>query len=605
MRPLLILVSIVLFSISLTAQHFQWHAAGGYEGVANSYDGASDIAKDGLGRFHLFDYASGTQVCQGVKVTAHSDRGNYSTFLYTLDGNGTLLRAMAVGDDFRALAIEAGDDGSVYMLGRSPKGKLIVGNDTVTLRSHSNYLIKLSPSGSLVWNKLVFLASGGSESMLLLHNNKLYAQSGAVSVDQIDTSGATLRTLTASYYKSQTAILQLVFRGAQAFANGDVAFAAMSYGNVAFGADTLKTRNNTFLNLPLLMIRAGEDMSVKWYRYPLEGLRNADIKTIPFVIDRNDDIYFGLEVSDTCIVGPDTLANKGSTWSGAVAKLDGQGNGVWGRMWTQGVLPWSVALRPNGTGVAMVGRVGATTKIGPFTLVGSFGKALYTLLSADGNVDYATIAITGNYGTSAQTIVADTNGTYLIGGLLNGGDGVPVYSCVNGEKIPGFFLGRISEAPDSVPQPTVQQVGDSLIASPAFTGEIQWFLNGEPIIGATSRSIRILTNGAYTVRYAYSTGCIGTATSSVTNITTSSVSELKGAGTIRLSPHPVVDHLTIDRGDTDASIAEIIDINGQIVGTQHLDAEHTVIDVPHLAPGAYQLRLRSASSVRTMMFVKW
>jgi hypothetical protein len=605
MRPIVFLLSIVLVSASLTAQRFQWHAAGGYEGVVNSYEGASDIAKDGLGRYHLFDYASGTQVCQGVKVTAHSDKGNYSTFLYSFDADGKLVRAMVVGDDFRALAIEGGNDGSVYMLGRSPKGKLIVGADTVTLRSHSNYLIKISPAGTLVWNKLVFAASGGSESMLLLHNNKLYVQSGAVSVDQIDTSGATLATITASYYKSQTAVQQLIFRGAQAFSNGDLLFAAMSYGNAAFGADTLKTRNNTFLNLPLLMIRAGNDMSVKWYRYPIEGLRNADVKTIPFVIDQQDDIYLGLEISDSCVIGQDTLVNKGSTWSGAVAKLDGQGNGVWGRMWTQGVLPWSVAARPNGTGVAMVGRVGGPTTIGPYTLLGTFGKALYTLLSSDGNVDYATIAITGNYGTSAQAILADTNGTYLLGGLLNGGDGIPIYSCVNGEKIPGFFLGRISEAPDSVPQPTVQQVGDSLMASPAFAGDIQWFLNGEPIVGATSHAIRILTNGAYTVRYSYATGCVGTATSSVTNITTSSNSELKGACTIQLSPHPVSDRLTIDHCGVAVAMIEVVDLNGQVADSRTVVGDVTVLDLPNLVPGAYQLRLRSDTSVHTMMFIKW
>lgn len=605
MRPLVLLLSIVLLSASLTAQRFQWHTAGGYEGVVNSYEGASDIAKDGLGRFHLFDYASGTQVCQGVKVTAYSERGNYSTFLYSFDGNGLLVRAMAVGEDFRALAIEAGEDGSVYMLGRSPRGKLIVGTDTVTLRSHSNYLIKLSPAGTLVWNKLVFAASGGSESMLLLHNNKLYVQSGPVSVDQIDTSGATLATITASYYKSQTAVLQLIFRGAQAFSNGDLLFAAMSHGNVAFGADTLKTRNNAFLSLPLLMIRAGEDMSVKWYRYPIEGLRNVDVKTIPFVIDQRDDIYLGLEIADSCVVGQDTLVNKGSTWSGAVAKLDEQGNGVWGRMWTQGVLPWSVAARPNGTGVAMVGRVGATTTIGPFTLVGTFGKALYTLLSSDGNVDYATIAITGNYGTSAQTILADTNGTYLLGGLLNGGDGIPIYSCVNGEKIPGFFLGRISEAPDSVPQPSVQQVGDSLVASPAFSGDIQWFLNGEPIVGATTRAIRILTNGAYTVRYSYQTGCVGTATSSITNITTSSVDDEKGAGTVRISPHPVMDRLQIDLGDQQMQAAEIVDLNGHVVDAWNVSG--TIVDhnTQLLAPGTYVLRLRGKDATLYKTFVKW
>jgi hypothetical protein len=605
MRPVLLLLLTLSVSVTLSAQRFQWHSAGGYVGTVNSYEGASDIAKDGIGRFHTFDYASRTQACQGVTVTAHGEPGNYSTFLYTFDDNGVLLRAMVVGEDFRALAIEAGDDGSVYMLGRSARGKLIVGEDTATIRSNANYLIKISAAGALVWSTATFLAPGGSESMLLLHNNKLYVQSGAVSVDQVDTAGITRGTITASHYKSQTAVLQLIFRGAQAFSNGDLLFAAISYGSVAFGSDTLRTRSNTFLHLPLLLIRASENMAVQWYRYPFEGLRNADVKTIPLTVDQGDNIYLGIEVSDTCIVGPDTLINKGSTYSGAVAKLDDQGNGLWGRMWTFGVLPWSVAPRPNGTGVAMVGRVGSTTTIGPFTLAGSSGKALYTLLSADGNVDYATVAITGNYGSTAQAILSDTNGTYLLGGLLNGGDGVPVYSCVNGEKVPGFFLGRISEAPDSVPAPQIQQVGDSLIASPAFTGDIQWFLNEQPIAGATSRAIHIRTNGRYTVRYTYATGCVGTATSVATIITTSSVDDQTALDAIRLTPNPVVDRFVLDAGNRSVTSAEIIDLNGQIVDTWIVGNAVLDRDVRALAPGLYQLLLRCKDGAVRTSFIKW
>lgn len=601
----LIWLCLLFLATPLAAQRFQWHTEGGYVGVVNSYEGATDIARDGLGRHHLFDYASGTQTCQGTEVTAHAERGNYSTFLYSFDADGRLVRALVVGEDFRALAIEAGADGSVYMLGRSPRGKLILGTDTVVLRSHSNYVIKISPEGRLVWNRLVFQASGGSESMLLLHDDHLYVQSGQRSVAQLDTSGAVVRELTASYYKSQTAIQQLIFRGAHAFTNGDVLLAAISYGDVAFGADTLLTTNNTFLHVPMLMIRTSADLAMRWYRYPLQGLRNADIKTIPLVVDRNDDIYAGIQVSDTCIVGNDTLANRSGTYSGGLVKLNGAGSGVWGRLWTNTVLPWSVALRPNGTGVALAGITSNTATIGRFTLSGNFGKSLFALFTPDGEVDLATIAITGNYGTAAQVIRADVNGTYLLGGLLNGGDGVPIYSCEEGNKMRGFFVGRISEDPDSVPRPSIAQIGDSLHATPAFNGDIQWFLGGQPIEGATSRAIRILSNGLYSVRYAYQTGCVGTATSDVLNVTTSNVSMSAEATGIRLSPHPVADRLRVEVADSDVRHAEVIDVSGRVI--ERWDVDHGIIErsALHLPRGIYQLRLRSDTRVYSTSFIRW
>jgi hypothetical protein len=596
----------LLLATPLLAQRFQWHADGGYEGIANSYDGATDIAKDGLGRLHMFDYASGTQLCQGVRVTAYSaDRANYSTFLYTFDGSGDLVRALVIGEDMRAMAIEAGADGSTYILGRSSLGRLIVGEDTAAVRANSNILLKITKDGALAWHTVVFPNSGGAETMLLLHGDRLYVQSGPTSIAQLDTTGATIRTITASYYRSQTAILQLIFRGAHAFSNGDVLLAAISFGNVAFGADTLKTRNNTFLAVPMLMMRVGADLSTKWYRYPVQGLRNIDVKSIPLAIDENDNIYVGLQVADTCVVGTDTLVRRDGAFSGGLAKLDGNGLGQWGQVWGSGILPWALALRPNGTGVAVVGRASGTTPLGQFSVVGSFGKALYALVDSDGNADLATLAVNGNFGSAAQGLVADTNGTYIIGGLLNGGDGVPLYSCTSGDRIRGFFLGRISEEPDSVPTPIITQVGDSLVASPRITGDVQWFLDGQPITDASSFSIRIGTNGRYTVRYTYTTGCVGSATSNATTVTTSSVDEADPDRPLSVYPNPVQDVVQVPHTMSDLHRVEIVDLNGRIVDvweTQPGPVERSVTGLPH---GVYQLRLIGRTRVEIAPFVKY
>ena len=49
--------------------------------------------------------------------------------------------------------------------------------------------------------------------------------------------------------------------------------------------------------------------------------------------------------------------------------------------------------------------------------------------------------------------------------------------------------------PDTIFEPTIIQNGNVLIASPEFSGDIKWYLDGEEIIGETSSTLTVNQSG--------------------------------------------------------------------------------------------------------------
>jgi len=596
----LLLIAFLLVAVASTsfAQRFSWVATGGAAGLSNSFFGARDIARDSKGNVYSFDHASLKQQTQGDTSSAFS--GRYSTFLYKYDAQGKIIRTTVIGLDFRVIAIEVGEDDCVYALGSGREASLIIGTDTSVIVPFTNYLVKLTPDGQRVWHKVAYASAGNGEllTMLVYEKGMLFAQSGPTTVARFDTAGNKIKEISASHYKSQTAVTQLLFKGADVFSNGDVLFAAVSYGDVAFSdGDTLKPQNSAFLSVPILTMRCDTNLALKWYRYAADGLRNPDGDKIPVAVDVNDDVYIALQVNDTCRVGADSVM-----FASALAKYDQNGNGQWIRSLSPAVLPWALVAMNDRDGVLCVGEASAGSLIGGISLNGGNGKSFAAQFASSGSVVSASIIVTGSFGTAAQCITSDETG-YIVGGKMRGGDGVPVFSCTPQARESGFYLGRFVNEPDSVPQPSVQQIGDSLVSTPPFTGNIQWFLNGEPIAGASRTSVRISTNGAYAVSYSYTTGCVGTATSSVIQVTTSDVSDVEGASGWLVHPNPFTDHIRIENLGAKSEIM-VIDNTGRVI--HRTFCYESTIDLPltGLACGVYGLRICSNNLVSMRMIVR-
>jgi len=134
----------------------------------------------------------------------------------------------------------------------------------------------------------------------------------------------------------------------------------------------------------------------------------------------------------------------------------------------------------------------------------------------------------------------------------------------------------------------------------------QWFLNGNPIPGATSQSYTATQNGTYTVEVYDAAGC-GSGQS--TGIDPTGISSSQSVDFISLYPNPNDGHfhLNFNVSETDNYVLEIHNMLGQIVYSETLsDFKGTYnkdIDLSIYGKGVYVVRLKNANKETTIKTV--
>jgi hypothetical protein len=609
-KPIHLLLAMLAVNASL-AQRFDWATSGGYTGIANSFFGAVDIAVDPQGNSYTMDYANGAQACQGVTKEPF---GSYTTFIYKFDPQGTLLFINRVGAEagsFRPFNVETDDEGNLYLLGQ-PDGinSIIVNEDTVSVAAHTNQLIKIDSEGNYVWRHNTGFAGNGQGCMLQYANGYLYFQSSNLGVSRIDPDGSVDLSLTADYYSSPTASSGLLFKGSDVFSDGDLLLAAYSPGTVAFGEDTLYHTGNPFLTAPILLLRCGGDLSLDWSRY-LSNCRNPDDNFIPVTLDNADHIYVGAQVNSSMTVGDDTVENTGAIGGGVgtVAKLDGDGNGLWIRSVANTGLAyaWCLRERADGDGIIVGGGYNGIVSLDDVALTNTGGNHPFIAhLSPDGGIDQAFNFLAAPGGSGVKCLEPSGDGAYLVGGKLPNAVAAPVFSCTPIDPAKGFYLGRLTEQPDQVPAPTIAAEGNELTAHPPFGGTIQWFLDGSLLEDQTGQSLTAEQSGNYTVEYSYLSGCVGSATSEVLNVTVNSLGERADAQEWSVFPNPTAGAVRIAGsawGSEPVSIS-VRDVTGAtILLSQHIRQDQW-ISLQHMAAGLYFVEILHGASVKTFRVVK-
>ncbi len=96
-----------------------------------------------------------------------------------------------------------------------------------------------------------------------------------------------------------------------------------------------------------------------------------------------------------------------------------------------------------------------------------------------------------------------------------------------------------------LPQPIITY-NAGILSVPGGFVSYKWYLNSNPVIGATTSAYIPTSNGAYSVVVADSLGCVGGNSFNVTGITPASINGRLAQAGIRLHPNPVMDILHID-----------------------------------------------------------
>lgn len=617
----MILLCSVLTGLQANAQGFNWASSGGVTGIANSFSGALDLARDPQGNLFLFNDGNTPQQCQGDTVLPSGGPGSVNAFVHKFNSAGELQWIRPVGPQFQPFSIRADEAGNAYFLGRTLVNTIIVDDSTLNVTASRNYLLKFSPEGDLVWiHDTGMPLTGGLGRTTMLHyaDGLLYFQSGNLAMACIDTDGNPQTTLAATSYIPQTAFPNLWFKNAVSLSNGDVIIAGEHLGELAFGTDPSQPGNAQAAALNrYFYLRCSADLStILWYRSH-GSFKDRFQFNIPLVADGADNIYTiaTLNFNTPIQFGPDLITNT-TLGNGidAVLKMNADGTPLWMRQLnsTASTYAYGLTLKDNGNTLYICGQqTGSTLSFGSTVITASeTGKGFIGEINAEG--DYLTGFHTGEpaqFPNSLQSfafaLVAQGDGRYVVSGLLNTPSPWEL-SCTGRIVNRGFFVTEFTGVSDAVPTPQISQDGGTLIASPAFDGTIQWLLNTEIIEGANGQTYEPTVNGSYSVIYTNEDGCVGSATSEVLVVINTGLG-LNNAQEHGLQawPNPTEGQLFL-RGLSSNGTAQItvIDATGRSVAAFTSTGSSVAIHIGALQNGVYWLRATQGNTQQVLRIVK-
>lgn len=623
-RTITLLTTVVLGMLTgpyATAQGYTWASSGGVTGIANSFSGALDLARDPQGNLFLFNDGNTPQQCQGDTVLPSGGPGSVNAFVHKFNSAGELQWIRPVGPQFQPFSIRADEAGNAYFLGRTLVNTILVGDTTLNVTASRNYLLKFSPEGDLVWiHDTGMPLTGGVSRTTLLHyaDGRLYFQSGNLQMSSIDTAGVPEATLAATSYAPTTAFPNLWFKNAVSLSNGDVIIAGEHRGELAFGTEPSQPGDPTAAALNrYFYLRCSADLdSIRWYRSH-GSFKDRFQFNIPLVADGTDNIYSiaTLNFNTPIQFGPDLITNTTlANGIDAALKMDADGTPLWMRPINAAASTYAYGLtvKDDGNSLYLCGQQtsGEATFGTAVINAAATGKGFIGEIDTEG--EYLTGFHTGVLAQAggalqsfAYALVAQGDGRYVLSGQLNTLSPWEL-SCV--ERIPdrGFFVTEFTGVSDAVPTPQISQVGNTLIASPAFDGTIQWLLNTEIIEGANGQTYEPTVNGSYSVIYTNEDGCVGSATSEVQVVTTTGLEGTTApASSLEAWPNPTEGHLFL-RGlpATGTVQLTLLDAMGRTVAVQSAVGPNTHLDTMPLQPGVYWLRVWDGSAQQVLRFVK-
>lgn len=157
----------------------------------------------------------------------------------------------------------------------------------------------------------------------------------------------------------------------------------------------------------------------------------------------------------------------------------------------------------------------------------------------------------------------------------------------------------------ALPLASISQNGGTLTASPAGMS-YQWFLNGNPITGATAQTYTPTASGNYSVQVTNQQGC--SKLSEAVPFTFVSLSKPLWSEAVKFAPNPVGDHfrLLIDLPQADRFGLEIVNQLGQKVWASEIGAgEAQSYRVAQLPAGLYYLVImHQTEGSERIVFVK-
>lgn len=189
-------------------------------------------------------------------------------------------------------------------------------------------------------------------------------------------------------------------------------------------------------------------------------------------------------------------------------------------------------------------------------------------------------------GADSTSFIADSTGTYAV--VVTGANG-----CSSGAASVAFAENTSPAVPVIVADFDTLMTGGS--------GDFQWYLDGQPITGATDSAHIAVANGTYTVTITDGNGC--TSTSDPYVWLSTSVSD-GHALSVALCPNPTSGPLvlTVDRTPPVGSVYQVFDIAGHLISQGPITSTRTDVTL-EAANGVYSLRVALGAEVQVIRVV--
>jgi hypothetical protein len=462
---------VVIFRLSVFAQHFEWSTSGGYVGVANSFDGAFDIARDLNGNLYILNNGNQDQQCQGDTIQPIQS-GNMSTFVHKFDATGNLQWIVPIGPSFQPYGIEVDESGNVYVLGRISNNTITVDDTTVNTTASVNYLVKLNSNGEYIWHRNTGMQGTGGlgrTTLLKYASGTLYFQSGNTNLAAIDTANQPITSLSATFYDPETAFPNIWIKNAATFSNGDLLFVGEHQGKLSFGSDTLPVNAQDATLERYFYIRCTPALQVVWFQ-SFGSFKSTFQFPIGVCIDNEDNVYSSVLLTFNTPVkfGPDSVFNSTLVNGiGGFIKINSSGNPIWLRTIESGQTtnPYGLVWTHDNTGFWNAGVYAGSVNFGNINLNASNdGKGFIAKMDTAGNFVKAyscgkPSVLPNALQSFAYSLASNGNGKYYVGGYLNTSTNY-IKSCNSYTHNKGFFLSAFTGEPDTIFKPTITQNGN-------------------------------------------------------------------------------------------------------------------------------------------------
>lgn len=166
-----------------------------------------------------------------------------------------------------------------------------------------------------------------------------------------------------------------------------------------------------------------------------------------------------------------------------------------------------------------------------------------------------------------------------------------------------YYSDSINFRPGGLPKPVITLNGTTLSSSTPSGN--QWFLDGNPITGATNATYQPVTGGTYTVQQTQN-GCKSSMSQGL-NYTATAIIDPVLAESIQILPNPVRSILRIKNKGLKKLRLTMVDIGGRIIEVVQTSKAEELWNVDSLSAGIYTLLIEDLTTHRrtTAKLVKW